>query len=390
MNLGNVNPGSPQIGRFDARTPGYGCKPENAVATSPIRDRGASLPPMARALHHSRTVTRVMLCAAVAPVLAAGIVFGSIDAVSAMEPAAGESAVPQARPPVQSPKGNAPSVAEPTDPAGTVTAPAAPTDVPAPADATAPADPAGAEVPPSAPADGTISPDMLDASTPSTAAAPAVTPAPVKPAVVAEEEELSPNEAITKAYAPKFRPKTNPGKLNIAARVMFANMGGKRSVGGRMGGLAVDVGQSFNRFGYAVTGTVWGGRYIAASSGTTEINALIGVGPTVGLGRMALLGRGFLDLRAGYDFYYGVVNRRGASTTVKPQGDSGVEFGPARNLAPHGPRVRLDLGLLALGESNRFFHGIGMSMGYQALVGSFTGKMPVAHMLTLGLAYWMG
>lgn len=327
-----------------------------------------------------------MLCAAVAPILAGGIAFGPMRAAAAMalEPAASESAVPQARPPVQSPKGNAPGVAEPTD---LPTAPANPNEVPAPAGASAPADPAGT---PSTPADAAISPDMLDESTAAKAPAAATAPTPAKAAVVSDDEELSPNEAITKAYGPKFRPKTNPGKLNIAARLMFANAGGKNSVGGRMGGLAVDVGQSFNRFGYAVTGTVWGGRYIAASEGTTEINALIGLGPTVGLGRMALLGRGFLDLRVGYDFYYGVVNRGASGTTLRPQGESSVELTPARNLLPHGPRVRLDLGLLALSDSRKYFHGIGMSMGYQALVGSFTGEMPVAHMLTIGLAYWMG
>jgi len=234
---------------------------------------------------------------------------------------------------------------------------------------------------------------MLDEAAPTPTAAPKATPAtkPTAPVSAAsEDEELSPNEAITKAYAPKFRPRTNPGRLNIAARLMFANAGGGDSAGGRFGGAAADVGQSWNHFGYALTGTVWAGRYVSAPEGTTELNAMLGVGPTVGLGRMALLGRGFLDLRAGYDFYYGVVNRRGDGTALKPQGADGVSLARAKNLAPHGPRVRLDLGLVALNDSRRFFHGIGVSMGYQALVGSLVGKMPVAHMLTLGIAYWMG
>jgi hypothetical protein len=302
-------------------------------------------------------------------------------------------------PPVQTPKGLAPTTDVATPPSDGTTSPPASSDalVPAP-DATTPT----TEAPPSEPAadaatppaSDAISPDMLDSAAPAPstsapAAPPATTPsAAAAPVASTDDEELTPNEAITRKYGPKFRPRNNPGRLNVAARLMFANAGGGDSAGGRLGGLSADVGQSWNHFGYAVTGTVWGGRYVAASEGTTELNALIGVGPTVGLGRMALLGRGFLDLRAGYDFYYGVVNRRGNGATVKPQ--DGVTLSPARNLAPHGPRVRLDLGLLALSDARRFWHGFGVSMGYQALVGSFVGKMPVAHMLTLGISYWLG
>jgi hypothetical protein len=303
-----------------------------------------------------------------------------------LEPSAGETR------PLQSPRGGTP-VPEPAEPAPVASPPAEP-KLPAPEGpaAAAPGDPAatGPVDTAAAPTGDTISPDMLDAGTPATATATSVPTTPRKPVAVSEDDELSPNQAITHAYAPKFRPKTNPGKLNIAARLMFANAGGGDSSGGRLGGLAADVGQSWNRFGYAITGTVWAGRYVAAPEGNTELNALIGLGPTIGLGRMSLLGRGFLDLRAGYDFYYGVVNRRGDGATVKPQGDAGVALSPARNLSPHGPRLRLDLGLLTLNESRRFFHGIGMSMGYQALVGSFNGQLPVTHMLTIGLAYWMG
>lgn len=254
-----------------------------------------------------------------------------------------------------------------------------PTDAPAAAEPPATAEPA---------ATSTIAPDMLDAEP---------TPPPTRPTIVSqpspaasEQEDLTPNEAITRAYAPKFRPRDNPGRLNVAGRLMFANAGGQDAGGGRFGGAAVDVGQSWNRFGYALTATAYGGRFSLAESGTTEVNALLGVGPTVGLGRMALLGRGFLDLRVGYDFYYGVVNRRDAGTVVRPQGGTDIALSPTQNLAPHGPRVRLDLGLVALDDARRYWHGFGVSMGYQALVDSFRGEMPVTHMLTLGLSYWMG
>lgn len=265
----------------------------------------------------------------------------------------------------------APESAPPTDPA-------APAPVEAPVEAT--------------PAASPIRADMLDApsTTPTPAATPATTPSVVSAPSPAADEELTPNEAITKAYAPKFRPNANPGKLNVAGHLMFANAGAKHASGGRFGGLAVDVGQSWNRFGYAITATAYGGRFALQETGTREINALLGVGPTVGLGRMALLGRGFLDLRVGYDFYYGVVNERDGGTVVRPQSNDAVAISPAKNLLPHGPRVRLDLGLVALDDSRRYFHGIGVSMGYQALVDSFRGDIPVIHMLTLGLSYWMG
>jgi hypothetical protein len=52
--------------------------------------------------------------------------------------------------------------------------------------------------------------------------------------------------------------------------------------------------------------------------------------------------------------------------------------------------VQLNMGLLSLANHRRFIHGLGVSMGYQALVGSFRGQLPFTHMLTVGLSYWMG
>jgi hypothetical protein len=328
-----------------------------------MRSGGASLVNMSRVRPRFRAVTTVMIWSIAAMIPAQALAIGPEATAEAAAPAGPE----------------APAVA-PAEPAPSP-------EVPAPAEI--PAAPAEA-VEPTAPEATPIAADMLDAQPETTA--PATTPAPttVSGPSPAAEEELTPNEAITKAYAPKFRPKNNPGKLNIAARLMFANAGAEGAGGGRFGGAAVDVGQSWNRFGYALTGTAYGGRFSVAETGPTEINALLGVGPTVGLGRMALLGRGFLDLRVGYDFYYGVVNERGGGTVLRPQSEGDVAISKARNLAPHGPRVRLDLGLVALDDNRRYFHGIGLSMGYQALVGTFVGEMPVTHMLTLGLSYWMG
>ncbi len=295
-------------------------------------------------------------------------------------------------PGAKSPPGAAPSAAAEAAPSTASPMVPAPAEPPAPVaaeppalESAAPASPNGAEV-----ANGPIAADMLDAEPTKAAAPTAPTVASMPSPAASEDEDLTPNEAITRTYAPKFRPKTNPGRLNVAARLMFANAGANGAGGGRLGGLSVDVGQSWNRFGYAVTATAFGGRYALAETGTAEINALLGAGPTIGLGRMALLGRGFLDLRLGYDVFYGVVNQRDTSTVVRPQNSSDVSLSPTRNLLPHGPRVRLDLGFVGLNDSRRYFHGIGVSMGYQALVGSFRGAMPVTHMLTLGLSYWLG
>jgi hypothetical protein len=237
-----------------------------------------------------------------------------------------------------------------------------------------------------------LAPDALDADP---APTPAVTPTPAAATATKalpapdEDELLTPNEAIAKHYGPKFRPTHNPSRVNLVARLLFANAGGESSPGGRFGGATVDLGQCWNRFGYAATISEWGGRYVPSQGSTAEINGLLGIGPTVGLGRLALLGRGFLDLRVGYDFYYGVINRPGGDVVVRPSA-SDLALSSAKNVAPHGPRVRLDLGLTSLDTTRRFWHGIGLSMGYQALVASFGTDMPRVHMLTLGLSYWLG
>jgi len=281
--------------------------------------------------------------------------------------------------PVQRPDGSAEAVPAPTD--------AAAPGEPMPRDATAPAD---ATTPDAAPSDA-VPADALEAEPASpTTAAPASTQARAPRPIVQEDEELSPSEAITAAYAPRYRPKDNPGRFNFAVRGLFANAGGSKIVGGRLGGFAADVGQSWNGFGYAATGTVWGGRLGLQPDTNHEINALIGIGPTIGLGRLALLGRGYLDLRLGYDFYYAVVNRRGEEAILAGDDPGNVTVSKAKNLVPHGPRLRLDLGLLSLDTRRKFFHGFGVSMGYQALVGSLNGGLPPTHMLTLGISYWMG
>lgn len=195
--------------------------------------------------------------------------------------------------------------------------------------------------------------------------------------------------ALARAYAEEYRPADNPGRLHVGARALFANAGGDNEIGGRMGGMQVDVGQAWNYFGYAATASAWGGRVLMADR-VAEMNALFGIGPTITLGRGALQQRGMIDLRLGYDFMYGVVNQRSqAPTIVAPQDDSAFALEQAENLLPHGPRAMLQLGLLSPKPRN-FNHGMGIVFGYQGLVGSLRGDLPFTHMLVTGLQWWMG
>lgn len=263
--------------------------------------------------------------------------------------------------PVAEPTG---PVAEPTEPPSDVV-PVAPVEPPAPV----------------APA---VDPTLLDAPEPEEAKP--VRPVATEPASRSPEEQLA---ALDDAYAARYRPPENPLRLNIAGRVMFANISGRERVNGRMGGGAIDVGPAWNRVGVAATLTGFAGRVQLPAATGAELNGLLGGGLTVGLGRLALLSHGFLDLRLGYDVFYGVVGQRADAAPIVTSDDGSQVLAPAQNLAPHGPRARLDLGLMGVGNG-RFFHGFGLSMGYQALLGSFRGDMPMTSMLTIGLSYWMG
>ena len=258
---------------------------------------------------------------------------------------------------------------------------AAPREVPDPG---VPADRGAATAPTST--DG-IDPQLLGGAS-ETAPAPKPVPTPVEDP---DQAAADADEALARAYAERFRPAHNPGRFNLEVRTLFANAGGRNKIGGRMGGVQVDLGQSWNRVGYALTVSGWGGRVFLPEKTNAEMNAMFGVGPTVNLGRLALLGRGYLDLRVGYDFFYGVVNkRRDSSTVVAPQGTVPVTVTQAQNLTPHGPRVQLQMGLLVDDKYRRYIHGFGVSAGWQALVGSFRGDLPFTNMLTLGFSYWMG
>ncbi len=294
----------------------------------------------------------------------------------------------EAPPPAEAGGPADPAVAAGEEGGAVPTPPPAATEDPAPAtppvtteregtNSAAPGDPASG--------DSKIAPDLLGGEPSS----PETTPRPSSRTVV--QDDGSRDAAIAAAYDRRYRPDQNPGRLAISARALFANAGGEGDVGGRLGGGQVDVGQGWNRFGYAVTATAWGGRVVMGDR-SAEMNAMFGIGPTLNLGRTALQQRGLIDLRVGYDFMYGVVNERSGSTIVAPSQSAGsdVQLVAARNLIPHGPRAMLQLGLVSPGNHRRFFHGVGVLLGYQGLVGSLRDELPFTHMLMTGITWWMG
>jgi hypothetical protein len=301
------------------------------------------------------------------------------DVAAPTEPASPQPPATDAAPPAES--------AAPASPEGDSAVPTPPPSEPAtPESADAPTEAAVPEPEPAPTEPGGIDRDLLGAE-------PDTTPAPPRrPVVQSDPDDDDEDAALRRAYANRYRPEGNPTKVNVVARGLFTNMGGRGSVGGRMGGVRADVGPAWNRVAIAGTFTAWGGRVLLPSETGAEMNAMLGIGPTLGLGRIALVGRGFLDLRVGYDFFYGVVNERADRAAVlASQADPQVVFVQTENILPHGPRVTLDLGLLSEGRGESpYFHGFGASMGWQGLVHDLRGRLPVTNMLTMGLVYWFG
>ncbi len=201
--------------------------------------------------------------------------------------------------------------------------------------------------------------------------------------VPTEEESIEAEDAAAAAlYRDLYRPKTNPGRLNINARLVYGILGSAdNTFSGRMGGLTADIGQSFNKFGYALTLVAQFGNLQHTVEGRhTQSVGLFGGGPTLSLGRLGLIQRGMLDVRVGYDFL--VAPTRLIVDNV-PIGD-GIRV-------PHGPRIALNMALLTNpGRQRRLFHAFGFTIGYQALVHDLKGQLPFANVLQFGMVYWGG
>ena len=204
------------------------------------------------------------------------------------------------------------------------------------------------------------------------------------PGPVRSEEESAEQEdaAIAAMYRSLYRPPGNPGRLNVVVRGAYMIVGSvDNKLSGHMGGITADVGQSFNKIGYALTVAAHFGNLLhTRTDSQTQTIALLGGGPTINLGRLALLQRGFLDARVGYDFFVGPTRQIVEGAAIA----DGIR-------APHGPRISLNMGLLSNpGRARKLIHGFGLTIGYQALVHSLRGEFPVANVLQLGIVYWGG
>lgn len=201
--------------------------------------------------------------------------------------------------------------------------------------------------------------------------------APVPTETQAAEAE---DAAISALYRDLYRPRSNPGRLHILARAQYS-LGSSfdGTLSGRTGGASVDIGQSFNVIGYALTLRGEGGAIDFGPNGLTQITGLVGGGPTLGLGRLGMLRNGYLDLRLGYDVFFAPARQRA------------LDYSYSRLPAylPHGPRANLTMGLLIQSRAQtRMFHGIGFGFGYQVLVGSFRGDLPPSQFISFGFHYW--
>lgn len=319
----------------------------------------------------------------------------------ALAQGAAPAPVPVQRPqnPLSPPAAAAPTeapTAVPVPPSGPpgVTSPA-PTTPPAPGDPTLPAPPAQ-PAQPAPPSQATQPTQPTEATPPTSESAPA-TPGlaeqllgpsvaqhpdrrPDAPVRSESEAAAAEDEAIAAVYRDMFRPKSNPGRFHLVARAQYAiGSSFDGTLSGRTGGAQVDIGQSFNFIGYAASLRAEGGAIDFGENSRSQLTGILGGGPTLGLGRLGMLQRGYIDLRLGYDFLYAPARQR--------QDDGGVK--PLPGLVLHGPRGQLSLGLLINpGRSRRLFHGVGVSLGYQVFVGAFRGDIPASQFLQFGLHYW--
>lgn len=205
---------------------------------------------------------------------------------------------------------------------------------------------------------------------------------PSKPVPTEAEAAAAEDAAVAAVYREMYRPKNNPGRLHIIARAQYSigSSFGNTNLSGRTGGAQVDIGQSFNFIGYALSLRGEGG-VIDYGTSRNQMTGLIGGGPTISLGRLGMLQRGYIDFRVGYDFFFA------------PARHLLLEGGAMRlpAMLPHGPRAQLNLGLLLSPDrSRKMFHGVGLGLGYQVLVGSFRGDLPPSQFLQFALHYSAG
>ncbi|TPV92590.1 MAG: hypothetical protein B7733_25015 [Myxococcales bacterium FL481] len=189
-------------------------------------------------------------------------------------------------------------------------------------------------------------------------------------------DPVDPVAALQAHYARAYRPAHNPARLYLGTRAAAIVAGDSEGVRGRGAVLRAEVGHTWNWVGYAIGFTFVGGTFqrdVGNEQPRDRYPVLIGGGPSISLGRLSLLRRSFFDLRIAYDFLYGSVYRDNEAHS---------------RTAPHGPRLDIDLGLLAMdAETRRRRHGLGATLGVQRLLGSFTDADLQTTMISIGLVY---
>jgi hypothetical protein len=189
------------------------------------------------------------------------------------------------------------------------------------------------------------------------------------------------SERMRNYYARLYRPAHNPSRLWFAARGAYALSGTSEGIGGgRMAFVNAELGQTWNFIGYGIGAAVYAGGLTFGQDGVEKYGGvLVGGGPSLGLGRLGLFGRGYLDVRVGYNFFYAPVLSTREGLADPP------------DAAPHGPKVQLDAGLMFHDSGRRKFrHGFGASIGWQMLVHSFAGPFPRVNTFNVGLGYFFG
>ena len=196
-----------------------------------------------------------------------------------------------------------------------------------------------------------------------------------------DRQRVDRSERLRNYYANLYRPSHNPSRLYFAGRAAYSLAGTREGTGGgRMAFVNAELGQTWNFIGYGIGATVLAGSLTFGEDGVEKFGGVIvGGGPSLGLGRLGLLGRGYIDLRAGYNFFYAPVSSLRAGLADPP------------DAAPHGPKLQIDVGLFLHGtERRRFRHGLGVSLGWQMLAHTFVGEFPMVNAFNIGVGYFFG
>lgn len=196
------------------------------------------------------------------------------------------------------------------------------------------------------------------------------------------EQGIGREEALRRYYAALYRPASNPARPYFGVLAGGALIGGNDTeINGRLGTLDVEGGASWNQVSFAVGAGLWGGGLQLENE--NDVTAPVGVSAqaNLGLGRLAYVRRGVLDLRLGYRLTYMPVRGQNAE---RPDLDVSA-------FMPHGPELRLDAGfMVSRVREPRFFHRLGVSLAVHLIVGSGPVSAPLMTSPRLGIVYAFG